>query len=94
MAATPRIGTSASSEPRAPRVEPTARVPEASSDPPCDFTAFLAEGREITYEQAEQLLQSWLMHYHPRGGPPTTSGAAPEPKPEAVLRCRADDICS
>jgi hypothetical protein len=36
-------------------------------DPTCDFDAFVAQRRGISSEQAQQLIQSWLLHSCPRG---------------------------
>lgn len=38
----------------------------AVSDPPCDFSAFVAERRAITREEAEAQVASWLAGYEPR----------------------------
>ena len=47
-----------------------------TADPPCDFDAFVAQRRGISYEEAEQLVQSWLAQYSPRIVTTTSSGPA------------------
>jgi hypothetical protein len=36
-----------------------------TTDPPCNFDAFVAQRRGISCEQAERLVQCWLEHYRP-----------------------------
>lgn len=38
----------------------------ANSEPPCDFSAFVAERRGIARAQAEALIARWLEDYEPR----------------------------
>ncbi len=37
-----------------------------TTDPPCDFVAFVAQRRGIDCREAEQLVQGWVMRYQPR----------------------------
>jgi hypothetical protein len=46
-----------------------------TAEPPCDFDTFVAQRRGIGREQAEQLVQSWLVHYCPRHKPAINIGA-------------------
>jgi hypothetical protein len=59
-------------------------------EPPCDFDAFVAQRRGIGREQAEQLVQSWLVHYCPRRKPAIHIGAESNGEEEAETY----DICA
>jgi hypothetical protein len=37
-----------------------------TTEPPCDFDAFVAQRRGISYQRAERLVRCWLKHYRPR----------------------------
>lgn len=36
------------------------------TDPPCDFSAFVAQRRDIDRTAAERLIEVWFGHYRPR----------------------------
>jgi hypothetical protein len=61
-----------------------------TAEPPCDFDAFVAQRRGIGREQAELLIQSWLVHYCPGRKPAIQLGAESNGQEEA----ESYDICA
>jgi hypothetical protein len=59
-------------------------------NPPCDFSAFVAQRRGLSGEQADQLIQSWLTHYCPRISPASDLGAESSDARDAARY----DICA
>ena len=39
---------------------------ETHDDPPCDFDVFVAQRRDISQDEAQQLVCNWLSSYVPR----------------------------
>jgi hypothetical protein len=62
---------------------------EETREPPGDFSAFVAQRRKISREDAEEVVQSWLSHYCPRSTGPINLGAS-EPRALAGRLKRTD----